>query len=349
MKNNNLNFKPAKTRRMRRQSTKIRKVVRARNLKPVIVISCACLAVVTVAVIWCSLLGRQADKYAEMQSEGRWTLGEDDVTPQPSSVPVTLSSPLSPSQTVWDIKAYGDIAAEGVTLDVYSDGKPNYYSDVGLAAGLSDSDMYSLPKKVAAMHSESIRVTCTFYITSLAATPAGADAAVQSYRRGVELALLEEFALSGMDEILLLGCPVSVDNADGGNTRTIEFLRELTQRLSISDPDSPPAVGVALPIEMIDGIYHGDTSAATILAYCDFIAMDMQNSEDYPLYGGSDLDYEQGADTEDGENFSPLSDMLSRFAYAYQKYPLRLLFNSEQTSSITTAISHGFYNISVIK
>ncbi|MBE6693651.1 MAG: hypothetical protein E7589_02665 [Ruminococcaceae bacterium] len=349
MKNSNLNFKPSKKRRVRRQSTKSRKVVKARNLKPIIAISCACLAVVAVAVIWGSVLGERADKYAEMQSEGRWTLGEDDVAPLPSGVPVTLSSPLSPSQTVWDIKSYGDRAAGGVTLDVYSDGTPNYYSDVGIAAGLSNSDMYSLSKKVAAMHSESIRVTCTFYVTSLAATPAGVDAAVQSYRRGIELAMLEEFALSGMDEILLLGCPVDTDNTDGGNTRTIEFLRELTQRLSTADPDSPPTVGVALPIEMIDGIYHGDTSAATILAYCDFIAMDMQNSEDYPLYGGSDLDYEQGADTDDGENFSPLSDMLSRFTYAYQKYQLRLLFNSEQTSGITTAISHGFYNISVIK
>lgn len=345
-----MGLKYAKKRKKNRNSTKSRKILRAKNLKPLIIILAACLAVVAVAVIWGNALGRRADSYEASKNNGEWVLDEDDATPPPQNVPITLSSPLTPAQTFWDVKTYDGRGCDGVTLNVYSDGAPNYYSDVGIAANLSDSDMYSLPKKVKSMHENGYRVTCVFYIDSLSSVPAGSDSAVQSYKRGIELALIEEFALSGADEILLVGCPITVDGADGGNQRTFDFLRELGTRLSAEQYSATaPAIGVALSIEVINGIYWGNTAAATVLSQCDFLAMDMRNADEYPLFGGSTFDYVPVQSEDEDDATSPLNDMLKRFSYAYQQYPLRLMFTDEQRAEIVEALSHGFFNISVIK
>lgn len=346
---NGLKFKTAKQRRVHRKSTKSRRVVRARNLKPLIAILSAAAVVIVAAVVWGTVLGERADEYESMKAEGQWTLPPSDSSNSPSAISETLSAPLSPSQTVWDLTSYGDESCSGATLTVYAEGKTHYYSDVGLAAGLGDKDMYSLPKKVEHLHSESKRVTCIFHVASL--TPAeDGSAALSAYLRGTELALIEEFAQSGADEILLVGCPVSLDATDGKTTRTMDFLRELNTRLTTSLGDKVPAVGVALPIEIINAIYTGDTSAAQILSQCDFLTMDMQNPDEYPLFGGSDLDYDpQETEEEATEDSSPISDMLKRFSYVYRQYPMRLMFNEDQRSEITKAISHGFLNISVVE
>lgn len=348
-KNNGLKFKTAKQRRVHRKSTKSRRVVRARNLKPLIAILSAAAVVITAAVIWGTALGKRADEYESMKANGEWTLPPVDSSTSPSDLPTTISAPLSPSQTVWDLTSYGDSSCDGATLNVYSDGKTNYYSDVGLAAGLGDEDMYSLPKKVEHLHSESVRATCVFYVTSLAPVE-NQSAALKSYLRDTELALITEFAQSGADEILLVGCPVGLDTADGQTALTMEFLRELNARLEKALGDNTPDVGVALPIEIINATYSGDTTAAQILSQCDFLAMDMRNPDEYTLFGGSDLDYDpQGTEDESAEGSSPLSDMLSRFSYVYRQYPIRLIFGEDQREGTNKALSHGFLNIAVIE
>ena len=342
-----------KRRRASRRSTKQRQVIKPRaNIKRIITIASAAVLVIVIAVVCGILLGREADRYASEREEGIWTLSEnDDVIKLPSNVPTMLASPLEPSESAGNIASYHKRRPTGATLLLKdADGNILYESLVANEAGIDTSAAPSLPDNVARLHRAGLYTVGVFYVSSLYSAT-GTDSAIESYRRGLELAMLEEYALSGTDEILLIGCPIEVGK-DDFNKRTVDFLSELRTRLQDVLGDNAPRIGVNVSPEFMNNTYSGDTTAAILLNYCDYLSLDLRDPTEYPLYGGSDLDYEEHRAENDLDlvaDGGELGAFLRRFTYAYQRYSLRLVFGEEQRSDVIDALSHGFDNIIVIK
>lgn len=342
-----------KRRRASRRSTKQRQVIKPRaDIKRIVIIASAVVSVIAIAVVCGILLGREADRYASEREAGIWTLAENDDVPRlPSDVPTMLASPLEPSESAGNIASYNKRRPTGATLLLKdADGNILYDSLVASEAGIDTSDASSLPDNVARLHRAGLYTVGVFYVSSLHYA-SGNVSAIESYRRGLELAMLEEYAMSGTDEILLMGCPIEVGN-DDFNKRTVDFLSELRTRLQDVLGDGAPRVGVNVSPKLMDNTYYGDTTAAILLNYCDYLSLDLQDSAEYPLYGGSDLDYAEHRADEDFDltaDGGELGAFLRRFTYAYKRYSLRLVFGEEQKSDVIDALSHGFDNIIVIK
>ncbi len=304
-------------RRYTRSSTKKGTVLRRpAHLGKILCCAAAAVAVVALALVWGSYLKAESDAYHAAAERGEWTLdtGIASLDP-PASVPDGCALAIKPEGNVGDILLTG--SHNGVIMTLTSaDGLLPYASEIGRTAGLSEApEAVSLAQDVARVKNRGLRVICAFTVTCLDAE----DPAVRAYRRGLELALLREYAAAGMDELLLRGLPAGNDEAD---RLAMEFLRDL--RALLADLPSPPAVGVALsPACFRSGeTYAGNITPARILSACDSIAMDLC------------------AMTAD-----KVSALLPEINYAYVRYSLRLLTDKNTPAIAADAISHGFTRV----
>jgi hypothetical protein len=194
------------------------------------------------------------------------------------------------------------------------------------------SDAPSLAEDVARISKRGLNVTCVYTLTCFTA----ADPAVAAYRRGLDLALLREFASARPDDILLLGLPSGNDTAD---RRAVDFLNELDALLA--DLPARPAIGAALPPSAFateeptsngataeDGnttqapLYAGNISPARILAACDYLAMDLRSMSAV------------GVDT-----------LLPHIQFAYVRHSLRLLVNQHDRDGVERVLDRGFERV----
>ncbi len=285
----------------------------------------ACILVAALALVWGSHLKAEADARAAAAERGEWTLDAETTTPIPVEVPDIRAVSIRPQGNVGDILIAGNHG--GVILPLGSArGTMSYLSSVASAAGLSVSaEAVSLPEDVARVQKRDLNVTAAFTVTCFAET----DPALRAYRRGMELALLREYAAAGMDDMLLFGLPAGDKASD---ELAVAFLAEL--KTLLGDLESPPALGVALApacFAAADGAetetgtpppYAGSLTPARILGACDYIAMDLR-----------DCTEEEVAAT------------LPRISYVYVRYSLRLLLNRQAPAAVTDALSHGFERI----
>ena len=227
--------------RYRRHSTKRRSVFRPpAHPGRLIAIILAVVAVVTLALVWGNALKRQSDAYRAAKEAGEWTLPpEEEGEVQSTTVPAVHAREINPQGNVGDIVISG--AYEGVMLPLRdADGGLHYRSETATAAGISLSGgAPSLSEDVARIARRELRVTGIFYVTCFDAD----GTSMQTYLRGLELALLCEYAASGIDDILLVG--LSCGN-DGDDALAVAFLQDL--KALLSTVDNPPEVGVALPL-----------------------------------------------------------------------------------------------------
>ena len=277
--------------------------------------------VAALALVWGSYLKAEADARHAAAERGEWTLDPETATPIPVDVPDIRAVSIKPQGNVGDILIAGE--HDGVILPLGSaSGTLNYTSSVAAEAGLSMApDAVSLPEDVARVQKRGLNVTAVFTVTCFEET----DPALRAYRRGLELALLREYAGAGMDDILLLGLPAGDSASDG---LSMGFLTEL--RTLLADLENPPALGAALSLACIDGggtetetsPYAGNLTPARILKACDYVALDLRGCTE-----------EEAA------------AVLPRISYAYVRYSLRLLLNRQTPASAEDALSHGFERI----
>ena len=306
----------------------------------------AFVAVVTLALVWGSYLKTESDAYRAAQELGEWTVEADVAQPLPVTVPDLRALSIKPMGNVGDIIIHK--SHDGVVMTLRGDdGILCYQSALGAQAGLSTApDAPTLAEDVERVTKRGLRVICAFTLTCFEAE----DPAVRTYLRGLELALLREYAAAGMHQLLLFGLPAGSVAADG---ETVKFLRDLRELLS--DLPAPPVVGVALPLGCFttedhdiplpsvtdttaesdttalppvkppDGKaphYVGDLTPARLLSACDFLAVDLRalNEE------------EMGA-------------VLPHLPYAYTRYSLCLVVNKNTPAIAEDALSHGFTRI----
>lgn len=321
-------------RRLARGSTRQGTVVRRRiPVWPFFVAGGGAVLVIVAALLLGSFLKARSDAYRQDKEEGNWTLDESIATPAPVTVPDIRAKQISPGEGVSGIKH------EGVILPLCGgDGSLLFTSSVAERAGLLvTAEPASLPAEVSRLQNRDLNVTVTFEITCLSES----DPATAAYLRGLELALLREYAEAGMDDLLLLGIPAG---EDGSDRKAVTFLQEL--RTLLSDLEDPPAVGVALPVtafatddtytppidpedDEMTGIpegeaplYAGNITPSRIRNACDYLAMDLR-----------------------GHTADEVADTLPHIRYSYVRHSLRLLVNRGSSATVEDVLTHGFKRV----
>ena len=304
------------------------------------------IAVVVLALVWGSYLKTKSDAFREAQERGEWTLEDDSAPLRSPSVPNLRAVSIKPMGNVGDIIIAGDHG--GVIMTLRSgDGTLCYRSDVGERAGLAtESDAPILAEDVARVSRRGLHTICAFTVTCFDAP----DTATHAYLRGLELALLREYAEAGMNDILLFGLPAGTDGKDAD---TMTFLSDLQALLA--DLPTPPAVGVALsvecftteehpipthseavsssesetsalpPVRIPDGKpphYVGDITPARLLTACEYLVLDLR--------------FLTAEETE---------TVLPHLPYAYTRYSLCLLTEKNSPAIAEEILSHGFERV----
>ena len=309
---------------------------RPAHLGWMITILLSVVAIIALALAWGSHLKAESDAYHQQMELGEWTIEPTILPIVPVSPPAIRAVSIKPEGNVGDILIAGDHGGVIMTLND-GDGKLLYASDIGGRAGLTvASGAISLRQDVERVSRRGLQVIGGFTVTWHTAE----DAVTRTYLRGLELALLREYAEAGVDHLLLFGLPSGDDDADG---LSVGFLRDL--RSLLSDLPEPPAVGVALPLGAFaaDGthtptdpradeaagippdtapLYVGNITPARILNVCDFLAADLR-----------------ALSPED------TADVLPHIRYAYVRYNLCLLVDKNAPETTEDALSHGFERI----
>ncbi len=309
-----------------RRSTKKRAVFRPpQHPGRLIAIALIAVTVVSGALVWGNVLKERSDAYRADQEAGRWTLPPTPESNRPTIVPEVQLLEIKPEGNVGDILINN--SHDGVLLPLRdSSGRLNYLSNTATEAGIPVSDgAPELSADVARVRRRGLHVSGVFYVSCFSES----TVSLQTYHRGLELALLCEYALAGMNDLLLLGLPSGDDTADA---MTIAFLNELDTLLSTLE--NPPAVGVALPLTSLEGepdesgtpVYAGEMTPGRIALACDYLALDLRD---------------QSAEDMDA--------LLPRLSYAYMRHELRLLTDESNGAIAKDLFSHGFRRIFEMK
>ncbi len=284
----------------------------------------AAAAVVALALVWGNILKAKSDKYRADKEAGIWTLPPESTEHTPAALPDAHLLEIRPEGNVGDIVIAG--SHDGVLLPLRdASGALYYQTAVGTEAGMAiPADAVPLSQDVARLDKRPLRSAGIYHVTCFSTT----DEAVATYRRGLDLALLYEYAASGIDELLLFGLPVGDDERDA---LAVAFLSELRTRLSTLP--SPPAVGVALPLLAFEGEadadetddlapYAGEISPARLGQVADYLALDLRDKtlEDMDL-------------------------LLPRLGFVYRRHRLRILVNREAADVSADLREHGFYRV----
>lgn len=325
-------------RRISRRSMKQGAVLRRpAHVGRILAILLAVLAVIAAALVTGTYLAAKSEAYRQDLANGNWTLEEETNPGHPASVPSIRAVAIRPEGNVGDILIAGKHG--GIILPLQdSEGTLLYTSSVAAAAGLAlGADPVDLAADVARVQKRGLNVTCTMTVTCLSEP----DPALRVYRRGLELALLREYAAAGMDDLLLFGLPAGTEADDRAS---VAFLHELGGLLK--ELEEPPAVGVALPPEAyatdrtytppIDPsadaaagipqgtapLYAGNLTPARLGTACAYLAMDLR-----------------------AKTPAEVAAILPHIRYAYTRHALRLLVDKTDTETLEDALSHGFTRI----
>ncbi len=285
----------------------------------IVAIVAAVLAVIAGALIWGSALKKKSDAYRASESDGVWTVDETAATPllSPSEHPDVHLLSIRPEGNVGDIIIYA--SHNGVLLPLNeSDGTLCYMSAVGTEAGRAIlPEAPELIADVARVSRRNLHVAAMFTVTY----PSAPDKATAVYRRGLDLALLCEYATAGMDTLLIAGLPAGDEASDRD---TVSFLQEL--RAVLNSQDTAPTVGVVIPLTALAGdvredgtpLYAGHPSPVRLLRTCDFLTLDLR-----------------------GMDIPALEALLPQLSYAYVRYSLYTM--ADAPAEVLS--EHGFRRI----
>ncbi len=139
-----------------------------------------------------------------------------------------------------------------------------------------------------------------------------------------EISLIGEAMKDGLDDIMLVGIDVSADNIE----RVVEFVSE------ISDIANDCRVGVLMSPETVKKTENNEFYASRIFDVCDYIALDMTDTESEQTEEDLPTETEQ---TLDGMH------------YYVKSYGMRLVFDRHDTAAQKTAEEMGYSNIQRIE
>ena len=334
--------KKPKKNRYNRNSTKRRLTLRPiRHPFRVLAISIGGVCVVVAAVIWGNVLQNRSDQYRADKEAGRWTVEtvtDAEVLPQSKDVPDVKAWPLDPGDGLNDFYS-NKYSAATVWLSL-EDGSMPYTSEVALAAGRACGDR-PLSREIQKLHNNDLRAVGVFSVRSLNESEDNGSTALSNYLVQTELAILEEYAAMGLDELILVGLPT-----DSRSAASLAFVTQLRSRMPA---ENTPLLGLGVSLDVMAGAMEGSTLPAQYMTVCDYLALDMTDPQQYASYAAPVGDAEDAENTDEPAFTSDLSRLLYRYRYPYLRYNLRLLFDSSQSEQIQEAVSYGFERFLAIR
>lgn len=195
------------------------------------------------------------------------------------------------------------------------DGYITYHSDVAASFSGSTDNMGSrIPADaVAAIKNEGGYVCTYFYSTAFDET----DAYKREILKAYEIALINEAAKSGVDDILIIGLKPTEENIDEME-RFVSDLAKASEKSALGVLASPDDVKLT---DM--GVYI----VPRLRAVCDFVALDVR----------------------DVNTRSALYALIDEMEYYISSSDMRLVFSTQNSSFINGAVDYGANSVQVVE
>lgn len=246
---------------------------------------------------------------------------------------------VSNGKKVFPVEAYNfpqgssalDYISQGIDdLSVclrHSDGIVDYHLDIADSYGEVSEGAISFSALCRSAHAANGRVCAYIYVTSFAISDAYERGIVQAY----ELALINEAAVSGADDILLLGISATEEN--------IAEVEEFVARAAIAAENTP--LGVSVGTGLLDLTENEVYLAARLRTNCDYLALDLTHMVQ--------ADGESGGQDGDGQPLpSRLESTLRKYQYYIKSYGMRILFAKEESKLYIPALKLGVVDLQIV-
>jgi hypothetical protein len=309
----------AKQKRRMKTYARRQRVAGKRSRKPAVILCVVIFLVLCVAisVVIGVLLGKKAD---EVRERPKFEFEKIQYESGAKSVMSIEGYHFAKGASASDYYAQG---IEHFSLCLrHDDGTLDYSSEIAEALGFDVTDRYDdLSATVRKIKSEGGRACGYFYVRAFDEQNDGLRDVYLAY----EIALIEEMAKSGIDEILLLGIGV-----DEGNIAAVE---EFLARAAISAPNT--AIGVSVSLDTLGATEREVYLAARMKNACDFLALDLCHLT---------LKDAEGADGEP----SSLESIIAQNEYYIKSYGLRLLFSKDHSQIYRAAKGLGVVDFQIV-
>ena len=223
----------------------------------------------------------------------------------------------------WSSDAKGYIASGIVDLSVClraSDGALTYASDVAALMGNeSFSEFKKLSEYVEYVHSLGGRVCGYFYVNSFYQS----DEYLRKLYEDYEIALINEAARSGVDDILLVGFAIA--------DTSINAVEQYVSRAAFAAENS--ALGVLLQENLLSDENY---LAARVRSVCDYIALDLRHYDT------------EVSDMSGEEQENAIFALLERNEYYIEAFEMRLVLSKENSHFYSLFKKLGVKNIQII-
>lgn len=224
-----------------------------------------------------------------------------------------------------DPKSYTSVGITDLSVCLrYSDGTLAYTSLIGVDMPEDDSD--TLGRHVDYVHQNGGRVCAYFYVNSFDEKNVHMKDLLAAY----EIALVNEAARCGVDDIMLVG--INVDE------ESIDFVESFIARAAIAAEDA--LLGVLVSPETVKLLEDGTYLAARVRSVCDFIALDLRALS-------PDAD-KTAASLEENEK-SELEVLLDEMEYYVSSYKMRIVLSKNNSELYDGLVSLGVNNIQIIE
>lgn len=246
----------------------------------------------------------------------------------------------SGDKVVTGVEAYhfskGADAASYIAQDIndlsvcirHKNGDIDYYFDVVEQYALDNMDsIYGFDSLCSDAHAAGGRVCAYLYVGAFEVE----DEYQREIRKAYEIALIREAAVSGADDILLLGLEVNSDN--------IAEIENFVARAANAAEKTP--LGVAVSIETLALNDSEIYLAARLRGACDYLALELTHLKI--------SDGESAGRDENGDKLpSLLETTLADHEYYIKSYPMRVLLPREHSRLYIPTLALGVTDMQVV-
>lgn len=209
----------------------------------------------------------------------------------------------------------------------HRDGTVDYSLDIADKYNSDKSGSHSFESLCSNASKAGARVCAYVYIRSFECENEYEREIMKAY----EIALINELALYGADDILLLGISVTDEN--------IAEVEAFVARAATAAENAP--LGVALSLDIIALAKEESYLAARVRSSCDYLALDLTH---LTVSDGESL----GADEDGNPIPSLLEEILTEYRYYIKSYPMRILFSRSESKLYIPALELGVNNLQII-
>ena len=268
-------------------------------------------------------LGKQADRYQPAP--------ELELFYEPYASGEKTVKPVDAYAYEWGASAK-PYAARGVTdFSVClrgADGALTYTSEIGGLKGFCEmTEGVLLSEEVPYLHEYDGYVCAYFYVRSLETE----DLALRELYKAYEIALVEEAARLGVDDVMLVGLDIRDDNV-AEIERYVSDMAKAAGRC---------VLGVLVTPELVIKTDQGSYLAPRIRSVCDYLALDLRGlSAD----AGAIPEAESGEDKKESLLFQTLEGV----EYYIRSYGMRIVLSKENAALYESAKELGVISLQII-